>query len=158
MRKGIKLGRLGACLDPKDFADLKGAAKKPEEIFVDSLKADYDEEIRALEEEKEQLTQEKKTRGNPSSTVTWSKVKKQIFFTVLVIICIIGEFIFGEWFIEAFGLGDIRTVFLAMTLMLVLVKGVDALLSALEAKWPQHCSTFNLVFGGLGFILVFFLI
>ena len=158
MRKGEKIGRLGVSLDAKDFTDLRDSARKPEEIYADSAKACCEQEIHTLEEEKEQIDQEKKDRGSPSLTVILSKIKQEIFFVVMVIITVIGEFIFGEWFIGPFGLGDLKTIFLALTFTLILILAVDIFFSALEAKWPQHSSTYNLVFGSIGFILVFWLI
>ena len=158
MRKEEKIGRLGAFLDPRELIELIESVLRPEKIQANAVKAGHEQEIHTLEEEKEQVNQEKKDRGSPALTVIMSKIKQEIFLAVLVIVCVVGEYIYGIWFIGPFDLGNLFTVSLAMTFMIVLIKAIDFFLSALETKWPQHCSTFNLVLGSINIIIIFSLI
>lgn len=158
MTDGKKLGRLGALLDAEDFTALKESANRPKQIQCEAIKASHLQEIHTFQEEKDETGQEKKNRGNPSSSVILSKIRELLFIMSQVVICLTGEFIFARWVIEPFGLGHWETFFMSLAMVLIMMKGIDFCFSSLEAKWPQHLTIVNLVVGGVGFILVFLLI
>jgi hypothetical protein len=96
--------------------------------------------------------------GNVSSAVAWRSLFVGVLGCVILIICMVGEFLVTLWTLLPVDFEPWQAYPLAGTIVLLSVEAVDLYLSCVRRKYPALETNYLLMFACLGFVVLLLLI
>jgi hypothetical protein len=158
MKAGKTKGKVLADLESVDRDHYYSLIETRAEKEVEAKKQSHLQKINYLNQRKAEIQTEKGKNGNPLATVIREELGRVRFTSVLLTICIIGEYIFARWCIEPFGLGFIETYLVAAAIVIMLLKGVDLFLLWLKEVGLTLHKKANVALACAGVVLIFLLV
>jgi len=158
MESAEQLGRKASYLSPKECEQLR-------DLWVDKIKseqknrqAQHNCNIEVLTEKEREILAELRSRGNVSREAVRESLRRGIWLGFLLIFSSAGEFFFAYWTISFFSLGQIVTLLVSTTFLIVCLEGMDQYLTAFRKQYPGAEDRMFLVLGCIGFVLIIVLI
>ena len=158
MEEGRRFGTIAAGLDPRERPAFKDTHVNNAMAHVKARKNTLESIGRLLSSRAQEIRAEIEAMGRVSEAVARRSLSVGVMGSVVLLICMAGEFVISHWTIEAFGLAIWESYLLAAAIVLLSVEAVDFYLGALRKKYPALEANYFLIFGCIGFVLLLILI
>ncbi|MDY6988921.1 MAG: hypothetical protein SWQ30_12795 [Thermodesulfobacteriota bacterium] len=152
------LGRQAYHLEPERRQQFKEASVQGIEADVQKKKSQLERESERLSEEEGALLSEIEKRGSVSREAVREGMRRAFWVALLLVFASIGEFIFAEWTIQPFGLGRVKTLLVAATIVIISLEGFDLYLTWFRKRYPDFDTRVFLILSCLGLVLIFLLV
>jgi len=153
-----KLCRGAFHLGPEGCAKIKTSYMNRIAADIKKIKEQKQLEITVKLEEERRINTELANKPNISREVVRQNLVGGICAFIVLAFSSSGEFIFALWTVSAFNLGQIESLLVAATIVIISLKGIDLYLTFLRNQYPHLTNIIFLILSCIGVVLVFLLI
>jgi hypothetical protein len=153
-----RLGRTAYHSGPEGTDELLNVHVRKIEADAERVKRDCEVKIRIASEKEKELVTELARRGNISVEVVRENLMRGSWVLFLLSFTLAGEFVFADWTVNCFGLGKTESNLIALTIVLMSLKGVDLCVTSLRKHFRDFDNPILLVFSCMGFVCIFLMI
>jgi hypothetical protein len=151
-------GRLAYAMPPDQQEEFKKTQVKKREAWVKARRLFLTSTLHTCSQKEKELQVDIAKRGNiPEQTIRESLRRAYIGIFILIL-CMVGEFIFAHWTIEHFGLAIWEAYIVAGAIVLLSIEAMDFYLTSLRKIYPNLENYFFLMLGCMGFVIIILLI
>lgn len=158
LKKAEELGKLAAHVSPDKEPLFRESIIRGVEEDVREKKTNQEMEFKILAEKERQRSEEISNTGNLTEAMVRDNLLRGFFMGAFLFCSFGGEYIFMRWMVAPFGLGDIETALVALTIILINMEGINLYLTSLRKQYPSFENHLFLIFGCVGFVLIILMI
>lgn len=158
MRSPEELAKLAVRMGQEEGSSYLKLIAKQESDNAQRLKNEASRKLAIAERKQKQAWEDLTSTGESSDVAMHQNFLRLVFMGVLFTIACVGEFNFLEWTVRHFGLGEIKTYFVAATMQIVSLEGVNLYLTSLRKKYPSFENHLFLILGSVSFVLILLMI